>query len=172
VFLLCSSPPKPSTVVALQSTQLNDGHGLLCWYRIAGSLVPRPHSQEGKGLGTLKHFLSLAHHHVTARAPIQTNANNHMIAELAEPRISANVPRAFPRVRGWGLGTRLYSGKLSREKTFTNFAVWEPLHPRKFSPWNLGMLHPPTLYTIDSMKCSLPTDPRKFSPSNISRYTV
>ena len=64
------------------------------------SLVPRPHPQEGKGLGTLERFLGLAHHHVTARAPIQIYANNHMIAELAEPRIGANVPRPFPRVRG------------------------------------------------------------------------
>ena len=53
----------------------------------------------GKGLGTLKRFLGLAHHHVTAHAPIQTYANNHMIAELAEPRIIAIVPRFFPCVR-------------------------------------------------------------------------
>ena len=33
-------------------------------------------------------------------APIQTYANNHMIAELTEPRISANIPRPFPRMRG------------------------------------------------------------------------
>ena len=37
---------------------------------------------------------------VTARAPIQTYANNHMITELAEPRIDTNVPRPFPQVRG------------------------------------------------------------------------
>ena len=57
----------------------------------------------GKGSGdhgTLERFLGLAHHHVTARAPVQTSANNHMIAELAEPRIGANVPRPLPRVRG------------------------------------------------------------------------
>ena len=67
------------------------------------SLVPRPHRHhacEEKGLGTLERFLGLAHHHVTARAPVQTYANNHMIAELAEPRIGTNVPRPFPRVRG------------------------------------------------------------------------
>ena len=64
------------------------------------SLVSRPHPQKGKGLGTLERFLGRAHHHVAAHAPIQIYANNHMIAELAEPRISANVPRPFPRVRG------------------------------------------------------------------------
>ena len=47
-----------------------------------------------------------AHQHVTSRAPTHTYANNHMIAELAEPRIVANVPRPFPSW-GWGLGTRL-----------------------------------------------------------------
>ena len=62
----------------------------------------------GKGLGTLEHFLGLAHRHMTTCVPIQTYANNHMIAELAEPRIGANVPRSFPRACGWGLGTRLY----------------------------------------------------------------
>jgi hypothetical protein len=51
-------------------------------------------------LGTLKHFLGLAHHHVTARAPTQTYANNHMIAELAETKISANILRPFPRMQG------------------------------------------------------------------------
>ena len=65
------------------------------------SLVPRPHHAcEEKGLGTLERFLGLAHHHVTACAPIQTYASNHMIAELAEPKIGANVPRPFPCVRG------------------------------------------------------------------------
>ena len=29
--------------------------------------------------------------------------NNHMIAELAEPRLGANVPRPFPRVVGLGV---------------------------------------------------------------------
>ena len=65
------------------------------------SLVPRPHHAcEEKGLGTLECFLGLAHHHVTALAPIQTYVNNHMIAELEEPRIGTNVPRPFPCVRG------------------------------------------------------------------------
>ena len=41
------------------------------------SLIPRPHPQEGKGLGTLERFLGHVHHHVTARAPIQIYANNH-----------------------------------------------------------------------------------------------
>ena len=57
---------------------------------------PDPTMHARNGLGTLKHFLGLAHHHVTSRAPIQTYAYyNHMIAELAQPRISANVPRPF-----------------------------------------------------------------------------
>ena len=32
--------------------------------------------------------------------PIQTYVNDHMIAELAEPRIGTNVPRPFPRMCG------------------------------------------------------------------------
>ena len=47
-------------------------------------LVTRPHSQEGKGLGILEHFLGLAHHHVTAHAPMQAYANN-VITEPAAP---------------------------------------------------------------------------------------
>ena len=69
------------------------------------SLVPRPHhAREERVWGHWRPFLGRAHHHVTARAPIQTYANNHMIAELAEPRISANVPRPFPPFGGgvWG----------------------------------------------------------------------
>ena len=60
------------------------------------SLVPRPHPQEGKGLGALKHFLGLVHHHVTSHAPIQTYAKNHMIAE----RLQNQENRPFPRVCG------------------------------------------------------------------------
>ena len=37
----------------------------------------------------------------------------------------------------------LQSGKLSRQKTFMNFAVWS--HPQKFSPRNLGVPYPPML---------------------------
>ena len=69
------------------------------------SLVPRPHhAREERVWGHWRPFLGRAHHHVTARAPIQTYANNHMIAELAEPRISTNVPRPFPPFGGgvWG----------------------------------------------------------------------
>ena len=74
----------------------------------ACSLVPRPHHAcEEKGLGTLERFLGLAHHHVTARAPVQTYANNHMIAELAEPRIGANVPRGLVQNMDSGLWTGL-----------------------------------------------------------------
>ena len=65
---------------------------------MTANLIPTSHPKEEKGLGTLKHFL--AHHHVIARAPIQPYANHHMIAELAEPRINANVPRPFPCVHG------------------------------------------------------------------------
>ena len=62
---------------------------------------------EEKGLGTLEHFLGLAHHHVTAHMPIQIYANNHVIGELAEPKIGANVPRPFPCLRG-GIWERDY----------------------------------------------------------------
>ena len=41
---------------------------------------------------------------MTARAPIETYANNHMIAELVEPRMGANVPRPFPRACVVGSG--------------------------------------------------------------------
>ena len=61
----------------------------------ANGPIPRLYPQEGKGLGTLKHFLGLAYHDVTARSPIQTYANNHMIAELAEPRIGTMSPESF-----------------------------------------------------------------------------
>ena len=36
----------------------------------------------------------------------------------------------------------LYSGKLSREKTFINFTVLEP-STKQFSPQNLGVPYPP-----------------------------
>ena len=78
---------------------LPGNHKFINFHKIA-SLVPRPHPQEGKGLGTMKCFLGLALYHVIACVPIQISANNHMIAALAEPRIGANVPRPFPRVRG------------------------------------------------------------------------
>ena len=61
---------------------------------------PDPTLKREKGLGTLERFLGLADHHVATRAPIQIYANNHMIADLAEPRIGANVTRPFPRMRG------------------------------------------------------------------------
>ena len=70
------------------------------------SLVPRPHHvHEERVWGHWGPFLSLAHHHVIACASIQTYANNHvMITELAEPKISTNVPRPFPPFGGgvWG----------------------------------------------------------------------
>ena len=46
-------------------------------------------------MNSLEYFLDLAHHQITAREPIQIYVNSHMIAELAEPRISINVPRPF-----------------------------------------------------------------------------
>ena len=87
---------------------------LYCLFLKLVSLVPRPHPQEGKDLGILECFLGLAHYHMTEHAPTQIYANNHMIAELAEPRIGANVPRPFPRVAWWGLGTRLQAGYLTK----------------------------------------------------------
>ena len=49
----------------------------------------------------------------------------------------------------------LYSGRLSREKTFTNFTILQPSAK------------------VFSTKCSLiPSNPRKFSPPKVSRYTV
>ena len=58
---------------------------------------------------------------MTAYAPIQTYANNHTIAELAEPRISANVPRPFPPL---GMGswhkTSVYMEQLTTYTMFLN----------------------------------------------------
>ena len=65
--------------------------------------------------------------------------------------------------------------KLSREKTFANFAVLG--YTCKFSPQNLGRgvlwcdksEQSPKVF---SMKMSFFTNLRKFSPSRVSRYTV
>ena len=70
----------------------------------------------------------------------------------------------------------LYSGKLSREKTFVDFEVWEP-SAKVFSAKFGGMPHPPTIgfkqsVKVFSVKFSLPTGPWKFSPLKIYRYTV
>ena len=84
------------------------------------SLVPRSHPLQGKGSGDIETFSwsctpsydpiqAYANIHVI---PVQTYAKNHMIAELAETRIDANVPRPFPRERGEGW---------KREKAFVNF---------------------------------------------------
>ena len=61
----------------------------------AFSLIPRSHPQEGKGLGPrdIEEFC-LAHHHVFQYKLMQKIT----IAELAEPRISANIHRPFPHV--------------------------------------------------------------------------
>ena len=67
----------------------------------------------------------------------------------------------------------LYSGKPSREKTVTNFLVWES--PAKVLSTKFE--HAPPTYTIDlafheSFLCEMltSTDPWKFSPLNVSRY--
>ena len=61
------------------------------------SLVPIPHhTHKERFRGHCRSFLGLVHHHVIKRAPIRTYSNNHMISEVAEPRISTNAPRPFP----------------------------------------------------------------------------
>ena len=60
-------------------------------YSVFCSVIP----SRGKGLGTLRNFIDLAHHHVTACAPIQAYSKKYMTADLAEPRIGADVPRCF-----------------------------------------------------------------------------
>ena len=65
------------------------------------------HNKEGKSLGTLKCcFFGFAHHHVITCAPIQTYTKYHMITELVEPRITANI---FLHVCG-GVWERDYQG--------------------------------------------------------------
>ena len=100
------------------------------------SLIPRPHPQEGKGLGTLELFLGLVHHHMTACALIQIYANNPMIAELAEPRIGSNVTRPFPHVRSgvWEQGcSHLHLHNIEEKglswhlKNFNSVATCTPL---------------------------------------------
>ena len=54
-----------------------------------------------------------------------------------------------------------YSGKLSREKTFTNFAVWGVA-------WQKQAIHDKFFFA----KIVLFTNSRKFSPSKVSRSTV
>jgi hypothetical protein len=62
---------------------------------------PEPHPQEGKGLGTLKHFLDLVYHYVIAHAPIQTYTNNHMIAGWTCRQNQHQCPQTlFSRVHG------------------------------------------------------------------------
>ena len=56
--------------------------------------------KEVKGSGDIGAFLGLMHHHVTTSVPIQIHANSHMTVKLAEPRMSASIPRPFPHVRG------------------------------------------------------------------------
>ena len=70
---------------------------------------PTMHARKGSGDIAGLFLLGLVYHHVTTRAPIQTYANNYMIAELAES--SANVPRPFPPL-DVGLGTRLTHQRL------------------------------------------------------------
>ena len=51
-------------------------------------------------------FFGFAHHHVITCAPIQTYTKYHMITELVEPRITANI---FLHVCG-GVWERDYQG--------------------------------------------------------------
>ena len=90
-----------------QNTKLSNTANMQCevhmhtWVHNNNSLVPRPHhTHEERFWGHCRLFLGLAHHHVIECAPIQIYANNHMIAELAEPRISTNAPRSIPPFGG------------------------------------------------------------------------
>jgi hypothetical protein len=67
----------------------------ILWYNLKVGVTG--HEKWGGGG---QHFLGPAHHDVTTRTPIQTYPNNHMIAKLAEPRISVNISRPFPHVHG------------------------------------------------------------------------
>ena len=69
-----------------------------------------------------------------------------------------------------------YSGKLSREKAFVNFEVWEP-SAKVFSTKFWGMPHPlmcgfKQSMKVFSVKFSVPTDLRRFSPSKVYCYMV
>ena len=63
-----------------------------------------------------------------------------------------------------------YSGKLSREKMFTNFTVLEP--PAKVFSSKFGSAISTYVRFLHSAKWSHLPDPRKFSPLKVSRYTV
>ena len=70
----------------------------------------------------------------------------------------------------------IYSGKLSREKTFADFEVWDP-SAKVFSMKFWGMPHPLMFGFKQSMKVfsvefSLPMDPRKLSSSKVYHYMV
>jgi hypothetical protein len=79
----------------------SDGYNYKGSYIVLQQLIKHKKAKKGKDLGILRYFLGLAHHHVIVQchAPIQAYANNHMIAELAEPRIGVNVPRPIPSLR-------------------------------------------------------------------------
>ena len=80
------------------------------WGTGSGShLVPRPHPQEERVWGHWDIFLilrTITWSNMLQFKPMLIYMHNHMIAELAEPSISANVPRPFSSWR-WDLGTRL-----------------------------------------------------------------
>ena len=74
--------------------------------------------------------------------------------------VSANIP---------------YSGKLSREKTFANFAVlWQfvKVFSMKFGAWCSLVRPKRACMKVFSAKIVFFTNSRKFSPSKVSCYTV
>ena len=77
-----------------------DRHDNASFWHGKASIVLFPdttmYTWRGKDLGTLQAFSwSCAPSCGRARGLIQTYANYHMIAELAEPRVGANIPRSF-----------------------------------------------------------------------------
>ena len=60
------------------------------------SHVPRSHPQAGKGSGDIEAF---SWYCTPSYDRMCSNTSNHMIAELAEPRIDANVPFLMCMVR-------------------------------------------------------------------------
>ena len=68
-----------------------------------------------------------------------------------------------------------YSGKLSREKTFANFAVlllYTKVFSVKFGPWRPLALQKRAICESFLRENRIFTNSRKLSPSKVSRYTV